>query len=82
MMENPYQRLSPSGNVRPCPGQSLRGHFTIPTLSYNNPVSGTPVQGQSHHLPLNDNCENSFGNAGKARAVLSMPYNQMGCRMA
>jgi len=86
MMENPYQRLSPRGNVRPnpgrpYPGQSLRGHSLIPTLFLNYSVSGIPIPEKSQHLPLTDNCENSFWNAGKARAVVIKLHNQMGYQM-
>ena len=77
MMENPYQRRPPRGNVPPYPGQ-----FHDPTLYFKYSISRASVSGKSHQLPLTDNCENSFGNVAKARVVLIMLYNQMGCKMA
>ena len=82
MMENRYQWLSPRRSMLPSQGQYPCGHFTNPTLPYNCSVSRTLVPGMSHHLPLTDNCENSFWNAGKARAALTMLHNQMGCQVA
>lgn len=81
-MENRYQWLSPGGRV--CPGQRRRpsGRFENSTLLFNYSVSGTPGAGMFHHLPLTDNCENSFWNAGKARADLVMLYDEKNCRMA
>lgn len=81
-MENTYRRLSPPGIMGLCPGQLSPGHPVNPTLFLNDSVSRIPVSGKSCHLPLTDNCENSFWNAGKARAVLIIAHNQMGCRMA
>lgn len=82
MMENPYQRHSPRGNVPPHPGCLYPGQFHNPTLYFKYSISRTSVSGKSRQLPLTDNCENSFGNVAKARVVLIMLYNQMGCKMA
>ena len=81
MMENPYQRLSPLGNIPPCPGRPCSGQFDNPTLHFKYSILRTPVSGKSHQLPLTDNCENSFWNAGKARVVMIMLHNQMGYQM-
>ena len=81
MMENPYQRLLPHGNVSPSSGWAHPGQFDNPTLRFKYPISWTSVSERSNLLPLTDNCENSFWNAGKARAVMTMLHNQMGYQM-
>lgn len=80
MMENPYQRLSPLGNIPLCSEWPCSGQFGNPTLHFKYAISRTSVSG-SHQLPLTDNCENSFWNAGKARAVMIKLHNQMGYQM-
>lgn len=81
MMENRYRQLSPRGSMQPCLGPPS-GHFINPTLSHNYSVLRTSLSEKSRHLPLADNCENSLGNAGMARAVLLMFGHQKGCQMA
>lgn len=81
MMENPYQRLSPRGNVPPFPAGLYPGQPDNPTLHFKYSILRTSVSGKSHQLPLTDNCENSFWNAGQARVVMIMLHNQMGYQM-
>ena len=80
-MDNRSRQLSPRGNMHPNPGPPS-GHIINPTLSHNDSVSRTALPEQSYQLPLTDNCENSFRNAGMTRAVLLMFGHQMGCQMA
>lgn len=81
MMENPYQRRSPRGTVPPFPAGPYPGQLDNPTLHFKYSISRTSVLVKSHKLPLTDNCENSFWNAGKARVVMIMLHNQMGYQM-
>lgn len=80
MMENPYHRLSPPGNVPRNPGRAYPGQFDNPTLHFKYSISRTSIS-ERCQLPLTDNCENSFWNAGKAHAVMIMLHNQMGYQM-